>query len=505
MWNPARSRLFALHVRTYANVGRTASQSLPSAPHHMKTTSGFSSALRYLAPLSSSFQFNSHSADKSKHQSARSMSTEMGKSPILSVQPSRGLVDEMFQIVIMNLLPNQEVTLHSLHQSEDKDFWEAFGHYISDEHGTVTVSKDESLGGTYEGTEPMGLLWSMRPVPGSRSGLRLRKKDVLSPMVVHISLYSGHLSEGFRQQTALATSVTERWYIAPGVQRVDVREKGVRGTLFLPPGPGPYPGVMDLWGGGGGLVEYRSALLASHGFASMALEYMNPNEQKTTDIDASYFKEAYKILQNHPKVQKDRLAMLGLCFGGSVALNLVAYSKIVKPQCCVCISSSHFIPFEKSLFEIFEEMKRNVHEMRVNGDNQFININFIPSIPSDLTLKVDVGKIKCPLLLVNGGDDKNCPSVESAEDMKEIMKNAGNLHLLEVLTYPGAGHLIEPPYTPHIHASNFIFQGGDKVLMVWGGQTKPHANAQEDAWKKILAFLQKHLYLSSNGAVKARL
>lgn len=31
---------------------------------------------------------------------------------------------------------------------------------------------DESVGGTYEGVEPMGLLWSLRPVPGSRTGLR---------------------------------------------------------------------------------------------------------------------------------------------------------------------------------------------------------------------------------------------------------------------------------------------------------------------------------------------
>ncbi|KAA0721143.1 Bile acid-CoA:amino acid N-acyltransferase [Triplophysa tibetana] len=161
----------------------------------------------------------------------------MGKSLLLSVQPSRGLVDERIRIVIENLLPNQAVTLYSLHQSEDKDFWEAFGHYNSDEHGTVTgVAKDECLGGTYDGTEPMGLLWSMRPVPGSRSGLRLRKMDVLSPMVVHISVYSGHSTQGFGKQTALATSVTERWYMAPGVQRVDVREKEVRGTLFLPPG-----------------------------------------------------------------------------------------------------------------------------------------------------------------------------------------------------------------------------------------------------------------------------
>jgi len=47
-------------------------------------------------------------------------------------------VDEKFRIVVTNLLPSQKVTLHSLHQTEDKNFWEAFGHYVSDEHGTVT-------------------------------------------------------------------------------------------------------------------------------------------------------------------------------------------------------------------------------------------------------------------------------------------------------------------------------------------------------------------------------
>ncbi|XP_051974143.1 peroxisomal succinyl-coenzyme A thioesterase-like [Xyrauchen texanus] len=436
----------------------------------------------------------------------RTLSIETGTCPILSVHPTRGLVDEKFQIVVMSLLPNQEVTLHSIHQSEDKDFWEAFGHYKSDEHGTVTVAKDESLGGTYEGIEPMGLLWSMRPIPGSRGGLRLRKRDILTPMVVHISVYHGHLTQGFNQKTALATCETERWYIAPGVQRVDVREKTVRGTLFLPPGPGPYPGVLDLWGGGGGLVEYRSALLASHGFASLALEYLIPDELRTAGVDSSYFEEAYQILQNHPKVHKDCMAMLGLSFGSAITISMVAYSKVIKPKCCVCISGSHVVPVNKSLFEVFEEMKKHVNKLQMNEDNQIIHRNLILPIPSDPTLKVDVGRIKCPILLVNADDDQSWASVESAEDMEMMMEMAGNRHLLEVLTYPCAGHLIEPPYTPHFRASNFILQDTkEKIVMLWGGQTKPHAYAQEDAWEKILSFLQKHLYFSSNSAVKAKL
>lgn len=58
--------------------------------------------------------------------------------PILSVHPTRALVDEKIKVVAENLPPGLPVTLHSLHHSEDKDYWEAFGHYVSDHRGTVT-------------------------------------------------------------------------------------------------------------------------------------------------------------------------------------------------------------------------------------------------------------------------------------------------------------------------------------------------------------------------------
>ena len=65
---------------------------------------------------------------------------------------------------------------------------------------------------------------------------RFRKKDVYKPLDVHISLYEGHLTEGFKQKHPLVSVVAQRWYTAPGVQRVDVREKELKGTLFIPPG-----------------------------------------------------------------------------------------------------------------------------------------------------------------------------------------------------------------------------------------------------------------------------
>ncbi|KAL2102596.1 hypothetical protein ACEWY4_001764 [Coilia grayii] len=441
--------------------------------------------------------------------------TSMSVCPVLSVQPTRALVDEKFKIAVRNLQPRQEVTLHSLHQSEAKDYWEAFGHYTSDENGTVSVTEDASTGGTYTGVEPMGLLWSMRPIPGSRQGLRLRKRDVMSPMVVNISIFSGHMTQGFSEKDALATVVTERWYLAPGVQRVDVRERGVKGKLFIPPGPGPFPAVLDMWGGGGGLVEYRAALLASHGFVTMALGYLSAEDKRTPTLETEYFDIAYHILQSHPQVCPDRVAALGLSFGTTITLTMAAYSKtaqaclssllLLSPRCCVCISGIHVYPFskpQKSLFEVLEYMKRTLLKARIDENNHVIWRDAVLPIPTEQDTKVDVARIKCPLMIVVGQDDQNWATVESTEDIQQMMERSGNGHLLTVLSYPGAGHLIEPPYTPHVRFSNFTTQGRQKVLMLWGGQTKPHADAQEDSWNKILLFLHTHLHQDTPPAAR---
>ncbi|KAF1372179.1 hypothetical protein PFLUV_G00262490 [Perca fluviatilis] len=423
--------------------------------------------------------------------------------PMLSVFPSRALVDENFKVVVKNLPPGCPVTLHSLHQCEDKHYWEAYGHYTSNHRGTVSVTDDLSFGGTYTGKEAMGLLWSMRPVPGSREGLRLRRRNVCSPLLVNISVYRGHVVEGFREQAPLASSLTERWYMAPGVQRTQIREKGVRGTLFLPPGPGPFPGMLDMWGGGGGLVEYRSALLGSHGYASLALEYFAPGELKSADLEFNYFETAFNIVKYHPQVMPDRVGIFGLSIGAVLTILLAAESSFVKPSCCVCISGNHLYPRGATIKEVHQVLNMKSPKIRLDENNYEIWRDMGLPIPDDLAHKIDVGRIHCPIMLVNGHDDQSWATVESSDDMAQMMRAAGNLHLLTRLHYPDAGHLIEPPYTPLFRATKFVKDTKEKVILLWGGQTKPHSDAQEDSWKKILAFLEQNLY--SSPTLKAKM
>ncbi|XP_055049295.2 acyl-CoA thioesterase 19 [Misgurnus anguillicaudatus] len=430
---------------------------------------------------------------------------ETKQSISLSVHPSSCLVDSKIEIDVKHLPANSKVTLHGRLNSDDGVEWEAFGHYVSDSSGTVKVSRDKSEGGTFEGIEPMGLLWSMRPVPESKPGCRFQKSNVQTPVKVFISVYEGHIAKVYKYLTPLTSAPVERWYLASGVQRVEVTERGIKGTLFIPSGSGPFPAVLDLSGGQGGRAEHHSALLASHGYVSLALEYIGflNASGKLEHVDNAYFETAFAWLKKHPKVCPDKVAMMGMSFGVSVTLAMTAYSEIIQPRCVVCINGNHIMPLSGSLADVYAALQQNVDKIRYDEKMRLIWRDLLLPIPEDPTKKIQISKINCPVLLIVGEDDQNWPSSESAADIKKMMEKAGNSHLLTLLSYPGAGHLIEPPYSPHVRFSHFkLLEAKTKVMMVWGGETVSHSQAQEKSWQKTLAFLEEHLYDNSREITK---
>ena len=129
---------------------------------------------------------------------------------------------------------NQNVTISSILEESGAQYV-AHAHYKTDANGCVDLTKDASLGGTYTGVEPMGLFWSMVPAPGQRSGLRLMKKDISQPDRVSVSVVDGHV-ESEEEGPPLNQVDVERWYLAPGIKQIPVRDGQLRGKLFLPEG-----------------------------------------------------------------------------------------------------------------------------------------------------------------------------------------------------------------------------------------------------------------------------
>ncbi|KAL9979721.1 hypothetical protein ACROYT_G017424 [Oculina patagonica] len=428
---------------------------------------------------------------------------------MLNLRPRSSVIDKITKINVSRLKPLQKITLGAEIVGDKGEVFESHAHFIADKDGEVDVCRDSSLGGSYSGVSPMGLLWSMKPAPGQRKGIRLMKSDVTKPYNIALNCLNGHVTPNESSQP-LSSVTFQKSYMADGVKRIPVREGRIRGALFIPPGDGPFPGVIDILGGAGGLVEFKASLLASNGFAAMALAYFAyddlPDLESQSSMDMEYFEEAANWLSNHHKVLPHGIGVHAICYGSWVAL-LMASLKMNAVKTVVAISplvSAFPVPFQYK--GKVSDVLSHDNSKKVSIEEGCIWRDAIPAVTDISTPSskyppiTPVENISCPVLLVFGTGDLNVNTDFSTELIFNRLKIHGKEHLCSILRYPEAGHLIEPPYTPHYYAS---FSGptanwsGDKYL-VWGGEMNAHAKAQEDAWPKILSFLRRNLQYSSS-------
>lgn len=100
-----------------------------------------------------------------------------------------------------------------------------------------------------------------------------------------------------------------------------------------------------------------------------------------------------------------------------------------------------------------------------------------------------IEKAQGSILFIVGESDECLNSKDCAEQALERLRSHGKNNG-RMLVYPGAGHLIEPPYTPLCYASP---QSKFSGLLLWGGEPVAHAAAQEHSWGEIQKFFREHL------------
>ncbi|XP_070958249.1 acyl-coenzyme A thioesterase 1-like isoform X4 [Oncorhynchus clarkii lewisi] len=210
----------------------------------------------------------------------------------------RCFFDEPVRVKVDGLSPHQKVELWSKLKDDKGVIFRASALVAADASGQVDLFRSPSLGGSYTGVESMGLFWAMvAETPHSK----LLKKNVLGSMMVDIEVLHGDTGE------LLATETNERRFMTEGVRRIPLgmKEGRIRGVLFLPPGQGPFPGVLDVYTLGGGISEVRASLLANKGFVVLALAYYGFQDLPRTVpkyFDLEYFEEAITFLRQQPQV-----------------------------------------------------------------------------------------------------------------------------------------------------------------------------------------------------------
>jgi dienelactone hydrolase len=381
----------------------------------------------------------------------------------LTVAPNPVAVDAPFAVRIAGLAPNQIVTVTAKVIDDANLTWTAKALFEADFDGTVDLATQTPRTGTYAVPDPMGLVWSLMP-----TGVPKNTWDytsVLQPPPLTITAEA----EG----KIIAKIDVVRQLATPAITNVEVTEHGIRGRFFRPSNDEPCPAVLVLGGSEGGLSPYilrEAALLATHGFAALALAYFDYDSLPPLleRIPLEYFGDAISWLLTKPGIDGDSLGVVGHSRGAELALLLgTHYSQFTA---VVSYAGSGLIYPSPSDFTVPAWTWRGAPIPNM-GDKRDWN---------DAVILVE--RINGPVLLFSGDADIVWPSALLSEVALDRLIARQHPFSDEHYSYSGAGHDIQPPYLP----TGF-------GLDILGGDAKSTAVADADAWPRVLKLLDQRL------------
>lgn len=236
----------------------------------------------------------------------------------MSVSSAAELLDGQLTVSVRGLPPGAATTIGASAIDGGGTTWTSSAQFRANSAGTVTLEQ-ASLGGSYSGVNPMGLFEFMDPPISDLKDTNFAASGTGYDVELHASV-------GGRQ---LASASTRRQTpVALGVRESDLRPAsgGLYGDLYLPASTAVrHPGVLVFGGSNGGLgVTLSAALLAAHGYPSLALAYFNePGLPRTlSDIPLEYFTKALRVLRAQSGVDPKRVLVFGVSRGGELALIL---------------------------------------------------------------------------------------------------------------------------------------------------------------------------------------
>jgi dienelactone hydrolase len=427
--------------------------------------------------------------------------TLIAESPHLSIPQSYNeTIDRQIVVKVEGLAPFQAIELKAEAEDQKGEIWFSHASFQADQHGAVDITTSAPLkNSSYTIPDPMGLFWSMLPPSGDATSTFKRKDDVFSAKV------SLCIDDSLIEQVNML-----RYLRLPSIQRFDVREKGLVGTLFVPETRTPLPVIITLSGSNGGLSENRAKLLASNGFAVFALGYFGvdglpPNLQ---DIPLEYFETALAWLKDQKNIDSSHIGLYGVSRGAELSLILgssfpdsvqaivaVVPSSVVygglneTPVNAWIYQGNPILPFAPVPQTDFANGKGKTPENPANTRESFLE--GMKDKAAFAAASIPVENIRCPLLLVSGGDDQMWPSGLYAQQILERLTEHHSPIIHKHLHYPDAGHGINIPNLPIPEPTYYHPQS--KLWFSMGGTRTADARASSDAWNQLVTFFHESL------------
>lgn len=208
-------------------------------------------------------------------------------------------MDDRLSILVLGLPPNRLIIVKAKSKAQDQLWWRSEAVFNSGPEGTIDLSAQAPVSGTYQGVDGMGLFWSMKPDPNTKGGDHafFAITDWFQPIVTEI--------EATDVGQALGSVAVERRFAKPGLRCALIAEDSIYGFLCDPGDGHRHPGVMFLGGSEGGFgLPDTAVLLASHGFTTMSLAYFGAKGLPPTlqNIPVEYFGKAVQWMRARPEI-----------------------------------------------------------------------------------------------------------------------------------------------------------------------------------------------------------
>lgn len=436
--------------------------------------------------------------------------------PRIEAAHAEALMFEDPALAVRGLVPAQPVTVEAELSDRAGVTWRSEGRFIADRRGTVDLATAESTGGTYRGVDPVGLLWSMRPVGQDEADFLARlatdPRHNVVPDLDRTQPFAIRLAVSSDGQILARTEIVRSWLTA-GVRVTEISEGAVRGVLYEPAGEPARSAIIILTGSGGGVDRDWAPLLAGRGHTVLALGYFGYGDRPRApaELPLEYFAEALQWLGS--RVGHDRIGMIGISRGTEAAF-LTAAHYPTRVRALVAVAPGHL-----STPGFHPQRGLDVSTWSLSG----APIPFAPFPPIDLArlasdystpdrslrqaqwyeqmyrapdaerFAIPVERMRSPLLMISGSDDAIWPSAFSGEKIVARLAVHDYPYPVRHLVIPGAGHgLWMSPNLVTTYA-HLDFHGLARAFTTSGGTPERNAAAARQAFEAADAFLRRHL------------
>ena len=417
----------------------------------------------------------------------------------LHVDHPDGLLDLPRRITISGASPGRVVSVRATTERNGVR-WSAQASWLASDTGEIDLGRDAPASGDIGRVDPMGLWWAQLP---EQPGANPWPHEVTQPLRTQLTAWE----ETLRPDAPATAEVSQR-FVAEGVQRTEIRHAGLVGTLFTPPGDGPFRTVVVLNGSGGGINEARASLYASRGLQAFALGYFRapglPDSITRTPLE--YLQRGLQWAASELSPVGGRVAVSGQSRGGELSLllgtrfpELVDAVAAIVPGAYVhgAQGASGGAGWDAPAWTwqgepLLHLWQRNpgVSWQPWDGEpppqrHRNVFIDGLRDAGFAEQVRIPVERIQGPVLCVSGMDDRAWPSsLYSRIVVDAVRRSGGEAHHCD---YPDAGHAIGLPNLPSTQFATIHPVSG--VPYSNGGTARGNAVAGAESFEAIVRFL----------------